>query len=68
MIDAFDLLAPASGEGLTHFRHSPAGGILCGDYTRRYATFTMVGIVPAGSATCPACNDQARALVAARRP
>lgn len=66
--DAFDLLTPSSGEGPTHLRTPERGGILCGDYRRRYATFTMAGIVPAGSATCATCNRMARALVAARHP
>lgn len=58
---AFDLLAPVSGEGLTHLHAENTTGILCGS-TRRYSTFTVMGIVPAGAATCEACNRAAARL------
>ena len=58
---AFDLYVPTSGEGLTHLHAENTTGILCGS-ARRYSTFNVMGIVPAGSATCEPCNRAAHRL------
>lgn len=59
----FDLLAPASGNGRTHLRAESTPAILCrGAGMTRATRFTQTGIVPAGSATCEACNRAAQAI------
>jgi hypothetical protein len=58
---AFELYVPTSREGLTHLHAENTTGILCGS-TRRYSTFNVMGIVPAGSATCEPCNRAAHRL------
>lgn len=60
----FDLYVPTTRTGATHLHADGRTGILCGDPKARYRTFNVMGIVPAGSATCAACNEEARKLSA----
>lgn len=59
---AFDLYAPVSGTGPTHLHAEGRTGILCASPRYRYSTFTVAGIVPAGTATCAECNRVAQAI------
>lgn len=63
---AFDLYVPNTGTGTTHLHAENRTGILCGDPKARYRTFNVVGIVPAGSATCESCNRKAQAIADTR--
>jgi hypothetical protein len=66
-VTSFDLYVPTTlttSSGKTHLHADGQTGILCGDPAARYLTFNVMGIVPAGSATCEPCNHAARSLAA----
>jgi hypothetical protein len=54
----FYLLAPIKGEDAATHLSGARPGVLC----RNYASFKIVGVVPAGLADCEACNRAAQAI------